>query len=222
MPGSFDKSSQVQPKAKDIVQSEASVSSGNRDSLRAMGDLKTQQQALSPNTKGDPLVALFERIDQQKGSRKGIDKDEVKEYLKSIGVMGRMFSPAIRSKSAKAFIKELDKNKDKRVTYEEIQGIAAQLLPDEVFNSEGAVDPKLLDEYFKKADANEDGKVDSSELEQTILSAMPEGTEHASIKAWVASLIGVDALDSLDRDGTISRAELSAMAEQAARIKAGQ
>ncbi len=222
MPGSFDNENEVQSQSMEIVQGQAPALSGNRSTLRAMGDLETQQKALSPNTVGNPLVALFNRIDKDKSAQsEGIEKSEVQGYLKDIGVTKRLFEGTIRKKAAAEFMKQLDKNKDGRVTYAEIQGIAAQVLPEDVFTSEGTVDPQLLDEHFQKTDSNADGQVDSEELEMAISAALPEGTKNASIKAWVASLIGVDALDSLERDGTISRAELSAMAAQAAKNKAG-
>jgi Ca2+-binding EF-hand superfamily protein len=224
MPGSFDNENEVQSQAQsmEIVQGEAPALSGNRSTLRAMGDLETQQRALSPNTVGDPLVALFNRIDKDKSAQsEGIDKSEVKGYLKEIGVTKRLFEGTIRKKAATEFIQKLDKNKDDRVSFAEIQAIAAQILPEDVFTSEGTVDPILLDEHFQKTDSNADGQVDAAELEAAVAAALPEGTKNASIKAWVASLVGVDALDSLERDGTISRAELSAMAAQASKLETG-
>ena len=222
MPVSFDKSNNQHEGALDIERQQG-VTSSNRDSLRAMPDYETQQQALSPTVSGDPLVELFNRINSDSTAKsQGIEKDEVKDYLKEIGVANRMFAGTIRAKAADAFIKELDSNKDGRISYEEIQGIAAQLLPDDVFTAEGNVDPQLLEEHFRKTDVNSDQKVDSKELEAAIGAMMPEGTKSADIKAWIASLMGVDAIDFLDRDGTISREELSLIAAKAAQIKKGK
>lgn len=222
MPESFDHQKDSNPQSVlDATPAAQANSSKAREALRCMADMKAQQEAFSPGSCGiDPLVEMFDRIDTQKGAdSEGIDRSELKSYLENVGVKDVLFAGTIRKKAAKSFIEKLDKNGDKKVSQAEIHAMAAQVLPESVFDSNGQVDTELLDKYFQDTDTNNNQLVEQPELQAAILGMLPEGTKNAKTTAWVGSLVGIDALDSVDKDGAISRDELAIMAAEADAVK---
>jgi hypothetical protein len=138
-----------------------------------------------------------------------------------VGVTGVLFAGTIRNKTAKALIKQLDTDGDKKISAVGVQAMASAVLPDKVFDSDGRVDTDLLDKYFRDTDTNANQRIEQPELQAAILGMMPEGTKSADTKAWVGSLVGVDTLDSLDKDGSISREEFAILAARAEKTKSG-
>ena len=96
-------------------------------------------------------------------------------------------------------------------------GVAATVMPKEIFDAEGKIRPDLVDEVFAKMDKNSSGTISRKEIESSALENMPKGTKHKDTKAEVAGKLGLDALD-FDKSGDITRAELLKAAEDVAAI----
>ena len=175
---------------------------------------------LSPSKGGSGTFIhdLFVRINQNKDT--GIDRKEVIEHLKKVGIKGG-FLGLVHSGVADAFLENLDTNKDEKVTWEEFYGVAATVMPPEIFDQEGKIRPDLIDEVFAKLDRNGSGTINRKEIEHSALANMPKDTSHKDKKADVAGRLGIDALD-FDKSGEITKAELLKAAEDVARVMASR
>ena len=146
---------------------------------------------------------LFDRMDRNQDE--AISKGEVKSHLKDAGVKAGLFG-IVHDKASSAFIDNLDTSKDGKVTWDEFSGVAKDVMPGDVQDAQGRIDPQLADAAFTELDANKDGAVSARELERGTLNRLPEDTSFRSTIAEVAAKLGMDALDT-DRNGGIERAE---------------
>jgi Ca2+-binding EF-hand superfamily protein len=154
---------------------------------------------------------LFERMDRD--SDGAVTKSEVKAHLKDAGVKAGPFG-MVHSKASEAFIDNLDKNNSERVSWNEFKGVAKDLMPADIKNAEGRIDPQLADAAFTELDANKDGSVSKDELKTATLNQLPESQSYRSRIAEVAAKLGMDALDT-DRDGAIERPEFDEAVQHA-------
>ena len=186
-----------------------------KNELKAL-NYENGRARLSPDKGGGGTFIhdLFVRINQNKDT--GIDRDEVIAHLKRVGIKGG-FLGMVHSGVADAFLENLDTNKDEKVTWEEFYGVAATVMPAEIFDAEGKIRPDLIDEVYAKLDTDNSGGVSRKEIEASALANMPEDTSHKGTKAGVAGKLGIDALD-FDKSGDITKAELLKAAEDVARI----
>ena len=167
-----------------------------------------------PNRIGDKpqtFARLFERMDRDNDGT--VSKSEVKKHLKEAGVKPGPFG-MVHSKASEAFIDNLDKNNSERVSWNEFKGVAKDLMPSEIKNVEGRIDPQLADAAFTELDANKDGAVSKSELTEATYKQLPENQSYRSRIAEVAAKLGMDALDT-DRDGAIERLEFDEAVQHA-------
>ena len=154
---------------------------------------------------------LFERMDRDSDGT--VTKSEVKSHLKDAGVKAGPFG-MVHSKASEAFIDNLDKNNSERVSWNEFKGVAKDLMPADIKNAEGRIDPELADSAFTELDANKDGSVSKDELQAATYNQLPESTSYRSRIAEVAAKLGMDALDT-DRDGAIERPEFDEAVQHA-------
>jgi Ca2+-binding EF-hand superfamily protein len=155
------------------------------------------------------LGTLFRRIDSS--GDKGIERSEVIEHLKRVGIKGG-FLGLVHSSVADKFMESLDANKDAKVTMGEFGAVAQQLLPAELFASDGSVKLDLLDEFLASVDKNRSGGISRKELDAGTLARLPKDTKHKKTVSNVAARMGMDALDT-DQSGEIDREELERAAE---------
>lgn len=161
------------------------------------------------NNKG-PIHNLFKRMDRD--NDQGVTRKEVVEHLKDTDVPAGLFG-AVHKKVSEEFVDNLDTNRDKRVTWNEFQGVARDLLPQAALDESGQVDRALIGTEFGRLDKNSDGQVTYAELEKGTLERLPESTSFKGTVAEVAAKLGMDALDT-DTSGTISAEELEAVANE--------
>jgi len=196
-------------------QAENASGSAARGALRGMS-YEDGQAALSPEQGGGGtfLHELFVRMDRNKDH--GINRDEVKDHLKMVGVNG-FFGGMIRNAAADKMIEELDLNKDEMVSWDEFHGVAKSVLPADVFDEEGNVRTDLVEEVYAIMDRDGSGGVTGEELYEATLDNLPEGTSHASKIADVGKKLGMDALD-FDKDGVLTKDEILKAAHDIARV----
>ena len=167
-----------------------------------------------PNRIGDKprtFDRLFERMDRDKNGT--VSQGEVKKHLKDAGVKAGPFG-MVHSKASEAFIDNLDKNKSEGVSWNEFRGVAKDLMPADIKDAQGRIDPRLADAAFTELDANKDGSVSKDELKTATLNQLPESQSYRSRIAEVAAKLGMDALDT-DRDGAIERPEFDEAVQHA-------
>jgi Ca2+-binding EF-hand superfamily protein len=168
----------------------------------------------SINNNTGPIRALFARMDRNEDG--GIDRKEVKKHLEDVGAPAGLFG-IYHSTASDKFVSKLDTNKDDKVTWNEFQGTAQQMLPASMRNAAGNVDPTLADPAFTSVDTNGDGGVSGKELEAAALAALPADASFRGVTAEIAAKLGLDALDT-NQDGTVSAAEMKAAASEAAEL----
>ena len=160
---------------------------------------------------------LFERMDRDGDG--SVSKNEVKKHLKDAGVKAGPFG-MVHSKASEAFIDNLDKDKNEAVSWSEFQGVAKDLMPAHIKNTDGRIDPELANSAFKELDANQDGSVSKDELRTATYNQLPENQSYRSRIAEVAAKLGIDALDT-DRDGAIERSEFDEAVQHASDLANG-
>jgi Ca2+-binding EF-hand superfamily protein len=161
------------------------------------------------------LGALFRRIDSS--GDKGIERSEVIEHLKRVGIKGG-FLGLVHTSVADKFMENLDVNKDAKVTMGEFGAVAQQLLPAELFDSDGRVKLDLLDEFLASVDKNSSGGISRKELDAGTLDRLPSDTSHKKKVSDVAARMGMDALDT-DKSGEIDIEELKKAAEAVSSVR---
>lgn len=159
------------------------------------------------NNKG-PIQNLFNRMDRN--DDQGVTRKEVVKHLKDTDVPAGLFG-AVHKKVSEEFIDNLDTNRDKKVTWNEFQGVASELLPAAALGETGRVDRGLINEEFGRLDKDGDGQVTYDELERGTLERLPESTSFKGTVAEVAAKLGMDAIDT-NADGGITADELEAVA----------
>jgi Ca2+-binding EF-hand superfamily protein len=159
------------------------------------------------NNKG-PIQNLFNRMDRN--GDQGVSRKEVVSHLKDADVPAGLFG-AVHKKVSSEFVDNLDTNRDKKVTWDEFQGVASELLPEAALDADGLVDRGRLNEEFGRLDKDADGQVSYGELERGTLERLPESASFKGTIAEVAAKLGIDALDS-NTDGQISLDEMEAVA----------
>ena len=192
-------SPQQQLERKDSHADDAAAADSGRRSRYSSGaaSFREDEAALSPNAP-DTLMTLFERMDANKDG--GISRDEVKGHLTAIKVKAG-FMGMVHSKVADKMMDGLDKNDDGLVTWAEFQSIASELLPDSLFDDNGAMRMELIQEHFAGFDRDQDGSVSLDELKDGIKELLPEGTSHASVIADVAAKFMDNTLESDEEKG---------------------
>ncbi|MAO83400.1 MAG: hypothetical protein CMH50_05885 [Myxococcales bacterium] len=164
-----------------------------------------------------PIRNLFNRMDRD--GDEGVNRKEVVKHLKSADVPSGPFG-AVHKKVSREFVDNLDTNKDDKVTWNEFQGVASELLPGEALDETGRVNRAMLGREFGRLDKDADGKVTYDEMEKGTYERLPEGTSYKGIIAEVAAKLGMDALDA-NRDGSIAAEELEAVASEVDLIAGG-
>ena len=208
-----------------VAPAQANKSGGQSGGTKNMGrgDLRTMTFSEGSNAlkaKGGEgadtsfLTDLFARLDKNRD--KGIDRQEVIDHLKRVGIGGGLFG-IVHKKVSTQFMEHLDTNKDDRVTWDEFHGVASQVMPAEIFDEKGQVRPGLVDQVFEAMDLNKDGGVTRKEMEKTTLAKLPEDQSFKDTIAEVASKLGIDALD-LNKDGKITKEELLTAARAVAAL----
>ena len=195
------------------VQRESSGPISSKSDLRKLSYAEAAA-ALQPE-KSTFFSDLFGRIDSN--GDKAIDRNEVIGHLKNVGVGGGLFG-IIHTTVAKTFIQQLDQGGDNKVTMAEFRGVAAQLMPPNIFDAEGNLKPDLVAGTFTSFDGDGDGYLTVDEFERALMEQLPEGTSNRSIVAEVMSKLGVDALD-LNRDGKVKNNEFAQAASAVAGLK---
>ena len=171
-------------------------------------------QLLKPE---DTLLGdLFRRIDAS--GDKGISKGEVKSHLKRVGIKSG-FLGLVHSTVADKFMENLDLNEDGQVTMDEFGAIAQELLPAELFDSDGQIKYDELDSFMTRLDVDGSGGIEYSELYSGTKSNLPEDQSHKGTIAEVAAKLGMDGLDT-DASGAITLEELENAADAVAAARA--
>jgi hypothetical protein len=157
---------------------------------------------------------LFERMDRNADGE--VSKKEVKKHLKDAKVPKGLFG-VIHSKASDGFIDNLDQDGNGSVNWNEFKGVAKDMLPADIKDIDGRIDPALADQTFGDLDTDQDGGVSSKELEVGTFDRLPEGQAFRGALAEVAAKLAMDALDT-DGDGAIRRDEFDEAVEHASAL----
>ena len=170
-----------------------------------------------PNRIGNKPQTFDRLFDRMDGNSDGeVSKKEVKKHLKDTKVPKGMFG-VIHSKASDGFIDNLDKDGSGSVNWNEFKGVAKDMLPADIKDVDGRIDPALADQTFSDLDANKDGAVSGKELETGTYDRLPEGQAFRGTLAEVAAKLGMDALDT-DRNGGIAREEFDEAVQHASAL----
>jgi len=135
----------------------------------------------------------YSRIDLRKNNAVG--KDELKDWLKSLGVDGFLGS-RIRSEAANAFLDAFDTTGERTVSYPEFQTGLPKLVA-EVLG--GKISLEQVDSLFDRYDSDKRNGVSMQELKTEVAALFrKQGLDHPDIRADVAARSAIDLL-STDR-----------------------
>ena len=143
---------------------------------------------------------VFDKLDRNKDGR--IKRDEVVDYMKSIGVDRGLFG-LIHSQGSKAIMKELDGNKDGSVKRGEMTAALAKIK-----DPDGLMKPENVGNTFRGFDRNNDGKLTSSEIQRVVSDKLPPDTPYASLVSKNVTRFLTDIMDT-NRDKKVSSTEFS-------------
>jgi Ca2+-binding EF-hand superfamily protein len=149
----------------------------------------------------------FKRIDPKDST---LTKDDLKGWLKGIGVGSGLLGPKIRSTAADEFVDKFSTDGNDTITFAEFQEGLPAVVAD-LMN--GVVPPEKVDQVFDVYDRNDTDTITMDEVKAEVLKVLIErGVDNAEIRADIAGRVAVDIL-SADRK-VITRADFrQAMAE---------
>lgn len=149
---------------------------------------------------------MFDRVSQNTGS---IDRPAVVDYLKKLGVGGGLLGGQKVNKGADAFMAKLDTSPaDGKVTWEEFVAESRQLLPAQLRDGQGRLNPALIPQVFSEIAGTNKSHATRDDIARYVAGRVTGAAAmFAGTIADASSKLALDALDA-DGDGKVQQSDL--------------
>ncbi len=150
---------------------------------------------------------IFDRVAQNTDS---IDHAKVSKYLKDIGLGGGLLGGQKVSKGADGFLAKFDTTKDGKVTWSEFVAAGKHLMPPQISDGQGRLNPQLVGTVFDQI-AHGQTKATKDDVAAFVKPQLTGGAAlFAGAIADASGRVASDALDA-DGDGSFTQDDMSAL-----------